>query len=177
MIDESSPSMKKAPAIVIGTISGTFACGVSSLVASDSATIRACFHPSASMTSFEGYEWSMGGTPLSVKRAQWRGFRRFEIAGTPLYMIVSTERRRDLEARTGRIRKQFVCESCTTHERSAHRSRAHRHPHGGARHQSLHLRAARRRTASGRDAGRPYRADPAQRRRAPVLAHPLRAEL
>ena len=40
MIDESSPSMKNAPAMVTGTISGTFACGGSSFTASDSATIK-----------------------------------------------------------------------------------------------------------------------------------------
>ena len=45
MIDESRPSMKKAPAIVIGTISGTFACACSTFATSDSATIqRACVH-------------------------------------------------------------------------------------------------------------------------------------
>ena len=117
MIDESSPSMKKAPAIVIGTISGTFACGVSSFVASDSATIRASFHPSAGFKSFaKDMSGLWGGVRLSVKRAQWRGFQRFEIARTALYMIVRTERRRELEERTGRVRKQFVRESRTTHE-------------------------------------------------------------
>ena len=45
MIEELSPSMKNAPAMVTGTISGTFACGGSSFAPSNSATIqRACFH-------------------------------------------------------------------------------------------------------------------------------------
>src|SRR5688572_120954 len=118
MIEESSPSMKNAPAMVTGTISGTFACGGSSFAPSDSATIqRACFHitrhprravrthgegkggslPLAMLTpcsagNDECFAGSMGLT-ASLRQAcgTTRFLGRFEVAQAGLYMIVRND--------------------------------------------------------------------------------------
>ncbi len=82
MIDELSPSMKNAPATVIGTISGTFACGGSSFAASEFSD-----HPKGLLPTFgrplpqklspdaalkdDRRLW--GESAACVKHAQWRG--------------------------------------------------------------------------------------------------------